>query len=62
MRGPKKKINISKEQSSWEADIHSAGLKFPSLFYNPKFHYRVQSSLPLDPITSQMNPVHILFI
>jgi hypothetical protein len=31
--------------------------KYPALLRNPKFHYLVNTSLPLDPILSQLNPV-----
>jgi len=30
------------------------------LFWNPKFHYHVHSNLPLDPVLSQVNPIHLI--
>jgi hypothetical protein len=41
----------------WKADSHSACQKILFSLWNPKFHYRVHNSPPLDPILSQPNPV-----
>jgi hypothetical protein len=32
--------------------------KYPAFLWNPKVHYCVHTSLLLDPILSQLNPVH----
>jgi hypothetical protein len=34
---------------SWEANIRSASKEIPYLLWDPKIHYCVQKSLPVDP-------------
>jgi hypothetical protein len=46
------------EKSFSEADSYSADQEIPHLKCNT-FHYHIQKTLPLDPILSQMNSVHI---
>jgi hypothetical protein len=36
----------------------SLSKEYPALFMEPEGHYRVHKSPPLDPILSQLNPVH----
>jgi len=44
----------------WEADSCIACWEIPCLLQNPKVHYCVHKILLLDPVLSQMNPVHTL--
>jgi hypothetical protein len=54
-------LNNSMMQSPpWESNSHSASKEIPGPLWNPKIQYCVYNSPPLDPILSQMNPVHIL--
>jgi len=48
----------SMEQSSWEANSHSATQEISQLSWNPKVHYHVHKSLTLIPILTQMNSPH----
>jgi hypothetical protein len=41
----------------WEADSHSAGPRSSHILCDPKVHYRVHKSSPMDPVLSQMNQV-----
>jgi hypothetical protein len=46
------------QNSSWEADSHSANQEIPGIIRSPTVHYRVHNSPPLVPMLCQMNPIH----
>jgi hypothetical protein len=52
-----KMFNRSMEQSRGEADNRSASPEVSRCVCNPRFHYRVYKSPPLDPVHSQLNPI-----
>jgi hypothetical protein len=54
--------NYMEQSPSWEADSSTASQEIPCLVWKSYAHYHVQKCLPLDPIQSNMNPVHALFI
>jgi hypothetical protein len=47
---------------SWDADCRSVGQEITRLLRDSNIHYRVQTSQPLGPVLSQMNPVHTLLL
>jgi hypothetical protein len=60
--------NSMEQRPSWEANCRSASQEIPQILLNPKFHYRVYRSPPLDSVLSQMGqstptcPVCLRFI
>jgi hypothetical protein len=48
------------ERSFWGTGSRSARQGILRLFWNPEIHNWARKTPPLDPILSQMNPVHIL--
>jgi hypothetical protein len=47
------------QSTSWKADGSSATQQIPHTLLNPKVHYH---DLPLVPILSRINPVHVLHL
>jgi hypothetical protein len=50
------------QNPAWECDSHSASQEIPCLLRNPNVHRHVYKSPQLDPILSQLNPIHNLFL
>jgi len=53
-------INSIKQSRSWKADSRSVNQGIPRLLWNLKAGNPVHESPPLDPVLSQINPVHTL--
>jgi hypothetical protein len=53
-------INSVEQSTSSEANICSTGKQMSRLLSNPKAHYHVHKSPPLDRIQSHLNPIHTL--
>lgn len=47
-----------KHSASWEANSRSAIHDIAQLLWYPKVYYSVQKGPPVDPVLSQINPVH----
>jgi hypothetical protein len=50
------------QNPSYEANSRLDCQEISRLFRSPKFNFRVQECMSLDPNHSQLNPVHILFL
>jgi hypothetical protein len=49
------------EQSPfWEADNFSIGKQISYLLWNPKVHYNIYKSKPIDPIMNYLIPIHTI--
>jgi hypothetical protein len=50
----------STEHISWEVNTYTGIKEIPHHLWNPGVHYQVHTSLPLDPIQTQMNTIYII--
>jgi hypothetical protein len=55
-------MNFMQQSPSGGNDGHSGDQEIPHLLWNLKVHYCVHKSLSLEPILTQVNPIHLISV